>query len=76
MGSPIAPSTAFYRRDSHGGEMSAVRREMLTGLQELNSKTHKKFNDPETQARIAQYEMAFRMDNAQIYKQRLIHPNI
>ena len=38
-----------------------MRREMLTGLQELNSKTHKKFNDPETQARIAQYEMAFRM---------------
>ncbi|MCH2026418.1 MAG: DUF1501 domain-containing protein, partial [Verrucomicrobiales bacterium] len=38
-----------------------MRRDMLTGLQELNSKTHKKFNDPETQARIAQYEMAFRM---------------
>jgi hypothetical protein len=38
-----------------------MRREMLTGLQELNSETHKKFNDPETQARIAQYEMAFRM---------------
>ena len=38
-----------------------MRRGMLDGLQKLNSKTHQKFNDPETQTRISQYEMAFRM---------------
>ena len=38
-----------------------MRRRMLDGLQKLNSKTHQKFNDPETQTRISQYEMAFRM---------------
>ena len=38
-----------------------MRRDMLDGLQKLNSKTHEKFNDPETQTRISQYEMAFRM---------------
>ncbi len=37
------------------------RRMLLDSLAELNAKHHDKFGDPETQARIAQYEMAFRM---------------
>lgn len=37
------------------------RRGMLDGLKDLNSETFKKFADPETQSRIDQYEMAFRM---------------
>ncbi|MEO1993114.1 MAG: DUF1501 domain-containing protein [Pirellulales bacterium] len=38
-----------------------TRRDMLDGLNRLNEMTYDKFADPETQARIAQYEMAFRM---------------
>ncbi|MCG8652983.1 MAG: DUF1501 domain-containing protein [Pirellulales bacterium] len=37
------------------------RREMLDGLGALNQQTYDRFADPETQARISQYEMAFRM---------------
>lgn len=40
-----------------------ARREMLDGLQELNQVAYDKFADPETQARISQYEMAFRMQS-------------
>ncbi|WP_419187752.1 DUF1501 domain-containing protein [Stieleria bergensis] len=39
------------------------RRGMLDGLNSLNQMTYDKFGDPETQARIAQYEMAFRMQS-------------
>lgn len=39
------------------------RRGMLDGLNSLNQLTYDKFGDPETQARIAQYEMAFRMQS-------------
>jgi uncharacterized protein (DUF1501 family) len=38
-----------------------VRRRMLDGLSELNQLTFQKLGDPETKTRIAQYEMAFRM---------------
>ncbi|NNC87676.1 MAG: DUF1501 domain-containing protein [Akkermansiaceae bacterium] len=38
-----------------------TRRRMLDALEKLNRKTLESFGDPETQARIAQYEMAFRM---------------
>lgn len=37
------------------------RRQMLDGLARLNASHHDKFGDPEIQARISQYEMAFRM---------------
>jgi len=37
------------------------RRSMLDALGKLNQKTFERFGDPETQTRIAQYEMAFRM---------------
>jgi hypothetical protein len=46
------------------GVSSAVRRRMLDALSRLNQKTADEIADPETQARIAQYEMAFRMQTS------------
>jgi hypothetical protein len=41
-----------------------LRREMLDDLSELNVMAHDEIGDPEIQARIAQYELAFRMQSA------------
>lgn len=41
-----------------------VRRTMLDGLNQLNRKHYEEVGDPETHARIAQYEMAFRMQSS------------
>jgi hypothetical protein len=41
----------------------ALRRRMLDALGELNGITQEKYSDPETKTRIAQYEMAFRMQD-------------
>ena len=46
------------------GVDSKVRRTMLDGLNALNQKHFEAVGDPETQARIAQYEMAFRMQTS------------
>jgi uncharacterized protein (DUF1501 family) len=43
------------------GVPAEVRRSMLDGLSEMNQVTYDKLGDPETKTRIAQYEMAFRM---------------
>lgn len=43
------------------GVPTAVRRKMLDSLGQLNQLTYDRFADPETKSRIAQYEMAFRM---------------
>jgi hypothetical protein len=40
------------------------RRIMLEALNQLNQRTYEQFGDPETQTRIAQYEMAFRMQTS------------
>ena len=40
------------------------RRTMLDALGKLNHKTFERFGDPETQTRISQYEMAFRMQSS------------
>ena len=40
------------------------RRAMLDALGKLNEKNYERFGDPETQSRIAQYEMAFRMQSS------------
>jgi Protein of unknown function (DUF1501) len=40
------------------------RRDMLDTLQQLNGRTARQFGDPETLTRIAQYEMAFRMQSS------------
>ncbi len=46
------------------GVDAATRRQMLDSLARLNQKEFGEFADPETQARIAQYEMAFRMQSS------------
>jgi hypothetical protein len=43
------------------GVDASVRRRTLDAINRLNHKEYESFADPETQARIAQYEMAFRM---------------
>ncbi|EMI57696.1 DUF1501 domain-containing protein [Rhodopirellula sallentina] len=43
---------------------SRVRRRMLDTLADLNEETLRRIGDPETDARIAQYEMAFRMQTS------------
>ena len=43
------------------GVSTDVRRQMLDGLSELNKLQYEKIGDPETLARIEQFEMAFRM---------------
>ena len=42
----------------------SLRRDMLDDLADLNQKKHAVIGDPEIQARIAQYEMAFRMQTS------------
>ncbi|MEZ6107076.1 MAG: DUF1501 domain-containing protein [Pirellulaceae bacterium] len=46
------------------GVNSDSRRRMLDSLARLNQQTAQTYGDPETQARIAQYEMAFRMQSS------------
>ncbi len=43
------------------GVTPEMRRRQLDGINQLNEMTHGKFGDPDTQVRIQQYEMAFRM---------------
>jgi hypothetical protein len=46
------------------GVSAETRRRMLDGLNRLNQRQLDEVGDPETQARIAQYEMAFRMQSS------------
>jgi hypothetical protein len=46
------------------GVPAGVRRATLDGLQALNERTLARIGDPETRTRIAQYEMAFRMQSS------------
>jgi uncharacterized protein (DUF1501 family) len=46
------------------GVSPEVRRSMLDGLAQMNQLTYDKLGDPETKTRIAQYEMAFRMQSS------------
>lgn len=46
------------------GVDSATRRQMLDGLAKLNRKQFAAFGDPEIETRIAQYEMAYRMQTS------------
>lgn len=46
------------------GVTSGDRRTMLDALSRLNQKNFERFGDPETQTRISQYEMAFRMQSS------------
>lgn len=46
------------------GVSGSDRRTMLDALNTLNQRSHERFRDPETLTRIAQYEMAFRMQSS------------
>ncbi|MFN0172002.1 MAG: DUF1501 domain-containing protein [Bryobacteraceae bacterium] len=46
------------------GVTAQQRRSMLDGLAALNQRQHERVGDPEIEARIAQYEMAFRMQSS------------
>jgi uncharacterized protein (DUF1501 family) len=46
------------------GVPASVRREMLNAVDSLNEIQHNQIADPQTMARIAQYEMAFRMQTS------------
>ncbi|MEX0794191.1 MAG: DUF1501 domain-containing protein [Pirellulaceae bacterium] len=50
----------LYLNDPAGVDRT-MRRRMLDKVAQLNAEEFQEFGDPETQARIAQYEMAFRM---------------
>jgi hypothetical protein len=47
-----------------GGVTTKIRRRMLDALAEMNELQYAKIGDPETRARISQYEMAFRMQSS------------
>lgn len=53
----------LYLTDPHGVSRN-TRRDMLDGVNEINEDLYHEFGDPETHARIAQYEMAFRMQSS------------
>src|SRR5204862_2320811 len=46
------------------GVPPSVRRKTLNGLQALNELSYQHLGDPETRTRIAQYELAFRMQSS------------
>jgi len=50
--------------DNPAGVNLNDRRTMLDALNQLNELNYQRFSDPETQTRIAQYEMAFRMQSS------------
>ena len=58
VGDPV-----LYVKNPAGVDASD-RRTMLDALAKLNQRTFEKFSDPETQTRISQYEMAFRMQSS------------
>jgi hypothetical protein len=53
----------LFLKDPPGVDREA-RRHMLDALGKLNEHTWNRFGDPETQTRISQYEMAFRMQSS------------
>lgn len=50
--------------DNPNGVDAVTRRRMLDALGKLNDINHQRYGDPETLTRIAQYEMAFRMQTS------------
>ena len=53
----------LYLSDPDGVDRE-VRRNMLDAVNEINRQTYEELGDPETHARIAQYEMAYRMQTS------------
>ena len=58
VGDPV-----LYLRDPEGVNRD-VRRKMLDAVEEINRQTLAEVGDPETNSRIAEYEMAFRMQSS------------
>ncbi|QDV27554.1 DUF1501 domain-containing protein [Aureliella helgolandensis] len=58
-----AQDPVLYLKNPPGMSRS-VRRTMLDAVSQLNEKTYRETADPETHARISQYEMAFRMQTS------------
>ena len=56
-------SPVLYLRNPDGIDAS-TRRRILDGLSEINTQHFEEFGDPETLTRIAQYEMAYRMQTS------------
>jgi hypothetical protein len=59
---PVGDPVLFVKNPP--GVNQGDRRAMLNALNRLNQTTFERFGDPETQTRIAQYEMAFRMQSS------------
>ncbi len=53
----------LYLTDPNGVDRE-VRRRMLDAVNEINRQTYEELGDPETNSRIAQYEMAYRMQSS------------
>jgi len=53
----------LYLTDPNGVDRE-VRRKMLDAVEQINRQTYEELGDPETNARIAQYEMAYRMQTS------------
>jgi len=53
----------LYLKNPEGIDQS-LRRRMLDGIAKINQEQFSEFGDPETQTRISQYEMAFRMQSS------------
>jgi hypothetical protein len=59
-----AGSTPVLFLDNPPGVSATTRREMLDAVAALNEMRHDAFGDPEIETRIAQYEMAYRMQTS------------
>jgi hypothetical protein len=60
VGLRSAGDPVLYLSDPKGVDRE-VRRKMLDAVQKINQQTYEELGDPETNARISQYEMAYRM---------------
>lgn len=60
VGLRSAGDPVLYLSDPRGVDRE-VRREMLDAVNEINRQTYQELGDPETNSRISQYEMAYRM---------------
>ena len=63
VGLRSAGDPVLYLSDPHGVNRN-VRRSMLDAVNEINRQTYQELGDPETNARISQYEMAYRMQTS------------
>jgi hypothetical protein len=63
VGLRSAGDLVLYLTDPNGVDRE-VRRKMLDAVNEINRQTYKELGDPETNSRIAQYEMAYRMQSS------------